>query len=702
MVMKTSNYIAACKGIRVSVARHFFSRMMFFLTVVSATAFASNEVFPVSPKWVDDGRPAKAGEAWYADDPAPEFRAKFTVQKPQVNETALKIACAGLYEIAVNGKVVGTGVSLMPLWSPYDKTVYADTITLPAGLLKPAPEENVISVTLGKGWYDMPPLAFWSWIVFKNALAGGRATFALAINGKELDWEWRNTALVQNSLHLGVVENRTLPEDTEWKPAAVAKGPRGKIVPRLAPPIGVIGTASGKARWLKEGEVQVIDFGVNSSGVPEFVFRNTVKGDRIEIVYGERIYPSGEVNVLTQTAGQIKRGNGGPGAPQIAMQKDVLVCAGGEEERFSPRFTWHACRYAQVSGARTLLQTNEVTMKFVASLVKEVAPGATRKFASEDMNKLHEVCKRTFLANLIGVQSDCPGRERLGYGGDIVATCEAYMLNWDMREFYLKTLQDFADEAADNGWITETAPYVGIADRAYGNRSGPISWALAVPVLMDGILRHYGDRRALDFYPVCKRYIGLLDAKYPDGVIPTCIGDHEALERAPNEVVATAHWHEFVRLSAKFAKMTGNEEDQKRFEAIAAKVADVFKRRWVKNGVVANGSQSAQALALYLGLVPEAEIAAAEKQLLEALKKDEFGPRTGIFTTRYMLMYLSEHGYLDVAERIVARRAFPGWLHMLERGATTLWETWRESDNKFSNNHPMFGSVDEWLLKYGK
>ena len=36
---------------------------------------------------------------------------------------------------------------------------------------------------------------------------------------------------------------------------------------------------------------------------------------------------------------------------------------------------------------------------------------------------------------------------------------------------------------------------------------------------------------------------------------------------------------------------------------------------------------------------------------------------------------------------------------MLERGATTLWETWAESDNVYSQNHPMFGSVSEWFYK---
>jgi alpha-L-rhamnosidase len=36
---------------------------------------------------------------------------------------------------------------------------------------------------------------------------------------------------------------------------------------------------------------------------------------------------------------------------------------------------------------------------------------------------------------------------------------------------------------------------------------------------------------------------------------------------------------------------------------------------------------------------------------------------------------------------------------MIDRGATTLWETWKESDNVYSQNHPMFGSVDAWIVK---
>ena len=72
------------------------------------------------------------------------------------------------------------------------------------------------------------------------------------------------------------------------------------------------------------------------------------------------------------------------------------------------------------------------------------------------------------------VQSDCPAREKFGYGGDIVGSSEMAILNFDMARLYAKTVRDFADAARPNGGITETAPYVGIADGGFGGGSGPI------------------------------------------------------------------------------------------------------------------------------------------------------------------------------------------------------------------------------------
>ena len=669
---------------------------------VSAAGFAAVADNLAAQPWIGDGQSDRNGADWYDEDPAPEFRAVFTL--PEGTRTAkVHFACVGFGWFSFDGEAMMRTDGLDTLWTPYDKTVYSKTFTVKAGA-----GAHEIVVRLGNGFYNLPPLRFWGSMCFRTVLAHGRPCFKMAVEGVKgpLEWKWRRTNVVRNSVYLGSEIDATRPVDSDWKPAANVAGPKGTIRPWPDENLGMVvdGFHHGSSKWLKEGLVQIVDVGVNASGAPEFVFRGEERGTGIEIVYGERLNADGSVNVLTQTAGQIKRGNGGPGAPRVACQRDVYVCGGAERERFTPPFTWHIFRYAEIRGAKHLLGDGDAA-RSVRSMVSlaDKAPAA-KAFKTKDagLAAIHEMCRRTFQANMIGgVQSDCPGRERLGYGGDIVSSSEAFILNWDMRAIYLKILQDFADEAADDGWITETAPYVGIGDRGYGRRAGPVSWSLAVPELIDALLRHYGETKALDYYPVCARYVRLLAAKYPSGLIPRCIGDHEALARAPNDMTGTAHWHRFVALTAGFAKRLGRTDDAAEFGALADRIKAAFVAKYVKDGVVANGTQSAQAIALYLGLVPADQVPAAERRLVAAIEERGFGPTTGIFSTRYMLMYLSENGRLDLARKIVLHKGFPGWLHMLDRGATTLWETWKESDNIFSNCHPMFGSVDEWILKYG-
>jgi len=689
------------------------------ILVMAATmaSFGGVEALKDMP-WIGDGRPELKNDAdFYKEECAPRFRAEFVLPQDALKngEPKVHVACAGYYSLWVNGQLVPGQLGLDQLWTPFDHTIYANLFTFPKGTFKPYPAKNEIQLLLGNGFYNLPPLRFWGGKNFRAALAHGRPCFKLTIDGVEapLEWKWRESYLVKNCVYLGAEIDRSREEKEFTRPAANVKGPKGQILPQRAPQVRAIGHLVGKSRWLKEGSVQVVDFGVNASGVTRFIFDGPHQpGQRIEVLFGERLNKDGSVNVLTQTAGQIKAGRckGGPGAPATAAQRDVLICRGIGRECLSSEFAWHICRYAEIRGWNKLLGTNatdgrpEAEMSVVSSQVQDSELAAKFQPAKPEFAKLHEICRRTFRANLIGVQSDCPGRERLGYGGDIAATFEALMLNYDMREFYLKVLQDFADEASGDGWLTETAPHVGIADGGFGGRSGPVAWAVGVPLVMDGLIRHYPDiqARVLAYYPVCSRYVRLVAAKCPSGIIPRCIGDHEALERAPNDLNATAHWYKFVTLTAKFAKLLGKADEVKEFNAIAATIKKAFATKWVKaDGTVANGTQSAQALALYMGLVPDALIPAAEAKLVAAVEVKGCAPYTGIYSTRYMLMYLSEHGRRDLAEKIVLHQGFPGWLHMLDQGATTLWETWRESDNTFSNCHPMFGSVDEWILLYG-
>jgi alpha-L-rhamnosidase len=52
----------------------------------------------------------------------------------------------------------------------------------------------------------------------------------------------------------------------------------------------------------------------------------------------------------------------------------------------------------------------------------------------------------------------------------------------------------------------------------------------------------------------------------------------------------------------------------------------------------------------------------------------------------------------DLAYTITNQKDYPGYIYMLENGATTLWEHW-EIPEQNSLNHPMFGSVSEWFYR---
>jgi alpha-L-rhamnosidase len=657
--------------------------------------------------WISDLKPQLDGVAAYGDDPAPVFRGNFDLKK--IEDAFLSIAALGYYDIELNGKKL-TSTSLMPLWTVADKTILEDDYGVKEFLRV---GENEIRVTLGNGWYNPLPMKMFQRFNFREYIANGRPRFSLSIKAKDgtvllktgENWSVGYGPVIRNNVYLGVKYDARKKTIGKWGRVKVCEIPEAKVLKRTAPAIiPQEKTVAGDGRMLEsiEGKKkvyrQIIDFGKNGSGVPTFNFGKGAKGEVITIRYGELLNPDGTLNPMTAVFGQVKRGGGGEGCPELAEAVDTYIRSGDGEEIFTPPFTFHAFRYAEITGLKKPLKAGDAVSFVHASDLKIVS-----KFecSREDFNRLHEVCRRTFISNLVGVQSDCPGRERLGYGGDIAASAETMALNYDMREFYLKALRDFCDDAEkQGGWFTETSPYIGIADRGFGGASGSISWTVAVPIMMETLIRYYGEKRVFEFYPACVRYLRLVDGKCPNGIIPDCIGDHECLERGDNSVVATIYYREFARIIAKMARLQNLAEDAAEFEALEAKILRAFREKFVSGGKVGpKGVQGEQALALFFKMLPDSEIKTALDILIEDVYEHGGALTTGIFGTRALLMYLSESGHGDLAGRVASYEDFPGYLNMLKNGATTLWEHWQEETMIYSHNHPMFGTVDEWFIR---
>ena len=244
-----------------------------------------------------------------------------------------------------------------------------------------------------------------------------------------------------------------------------------------------------------------IDMGQNFSGWVRYKFK-APKGTQIRCRYGELLYEDGTLNPMTSVCGQIKGTRmsrngkealvGGPGSPEIAWQADTYIAKGNGWEIYTPRFTFHAFRYVEITGLPGLPRPEAVTGLRLHAAVESVG-----SFVCSDplLNSIQDMTRRTFLSNLFSVQSDCPHRERFGYGGDIAVTCEAFMMNFNMASFYAKAVRDWQDAALTDGMLTDTAPFVGI-------QYCGVAWAMVHPLLQAELFRYF-PRRTITPYQPC-------------------------------------------------------------------------------------------------------------------------------------------------------------------------------------------------------
>ena len=671
-------------------------------------------------KWIQRKSAGSIPDAAMFDDhPAPLLRKEFSLDK-QIARARVYVSGLGYYELRLNGAKVGDHV-LDPGWTSYAKRVLYSTYDVTAQLKR---GRNALGIMLGNGWFNPLPLRMWGIYSLREHLtiSEPRAIMQLVVEFTDgtsqtivTDESWRvsDGPILRNSVYLGELYDarREQPgwdkasfDDSRWENAVLATEPNlGPLCAQTAPPIRV--TRVLKPVKLSEPKpgVFIFDFGQNFAGWSRLCVKGKA-GTRVWVRSGELLYPDGTLNGMTAVCGQIKGGGknyrySGVGQPKTAFQLDEYILSGNGLEVFTPRFTFHGFRYVEVTGfpGRPTLDALEGLR-----LNADVVSAGSFECSNERFNRIQQMVLWTELSNLFSVQSDCPHREKFGYGGDIVASSEMGMLNFDMASFYSKAAQDLLDAVCPNGGFTETSPFVGIASEGLGGNAGPIGWGTAEPLLLCQLRQYYGERRLLEQqYEATKKWIALLQLKAQDGILDNGISDHESLVPKPRALTGTAFYYFNVKLFGQLATVLGKEDDARKASALAEEIKAAFNKQFLQPGTGRYdiASQACQAIALYHDLAPADEQARAFEVLLHDLLIHGDHLTTGIFATKYMLDALTDNGHADVAYEFVNQRTFPGWGYMLEHGATTLWEHWEFSDNTYSHNHPMFGSVSEWFYK---
>ncbi|NLT03465.1 MAG: family 78 glycoside hydrolase catalytic domain [Bacteroidales bacterium] len=625
-------------------------------------------------------------------------------QRP--TKAMLYVSALGHGEVTLNGNRVGDA-QFEPLWSDYDKTVYYSAYDL-TGQLKPG--EQVLGVLLGNGFYNSVGNRYRKlWVSFgpPTLFLQLHLTYAdgsQSIIRSDESWHYALSPITFNDIFGGEDYDATLEQpgwdrpgfvpDSCWQPVVIQEAPKGQLTPSLAPPVKVMDNYPvQQLKRIKHG-VYLLDMGQNLSGFPAIRVKGP-KGAVVKLVVGELL--SGD------TAVSQKR-SGGPHYYSYTLR-------GEGEESWQPRFSYYGYRFIQLEGADFLTPepgsdlpvVTAVTSRFIHNSTYE-----TGRFACSNnlFNQVYGLIHMAVKSNFQAVFTDCPHREKLGWLEQNHLNGPALFMTYDLAPVTPKMVRDMVDAQRPNGLIPSIAPEYVVFDRDFSDSP---EWGVAGVMVPWLYYTHYGDIRMLEqAYPMMKRYVDYLGSCSKDGIVSHGLGDwydygpHAAgySKNTPIALSATAHYYLGLTYVAKTAKLLGHKADAASYKALATAVKKAYNKTFFnpETNQYATGSQYANAVSIYLDLVPAKKRAAVLANLVANIKQNGYRLTTGDVGNRYLFMTLAENGLNDLMYTMQNHTDVPGYGYQVAYGVTTLTEQW---DPKRGNswNHFMLGQIDEWFYR---
>lgn len=622
----------------------------------------------------------------------------FSVKKKIVKARAYATAL-GMYTLSVNGKRAGD-LYFAPYWTSYNKMLEYQTYDV-TPLLKPG--ENEAAVTVAKGWCSGELV----WTNHRDIYTSVNAALLelhifyddgskdVIKTGK--DWQARRSFIIDSEIYHGETQDFTQ-KLNEIFPVKKVGYDKSKIVAQINEPCRVIEKRKPVKHIITPKGEQVLDFGQNLVGVAEFKIKG-VKGQTVILKHAEILDEKG--NFYTENL----RG---------AKSTDTFILSGGEQI-LSSVFTFHGFRFLQITGA-------EIALEDCTALVihSDMKPAGTLVTSSPLVNQLISNIRWGQRGNFVDVPTDCPQRdERLGWTGDINAFARTATFNYNVAPFLRKWLCDVRNDQIPDGGIPSVIPDV-LGQHGNGAEAMWSSAAVMVPWTLYNV---YGDIRFIsEHYQCMRKYIDkLLSVRNKDGLIDKGhqYADWLSLDggwmcettRGATDYyfIANVFCAIVLEIFCKAARLTGKAGDGKKYSAIYDKLLKKIRGEYfTKTGRMVTETQTACVLALNFNIAPDALRPKIAGRLENAMKRFDNKLATGFIGTPFLCFALSDNGLHGYAESLLLNEEYPGWLHPVKLGATTIWERWnsllpdgRPNPNAGMNsyNHYAYGSVGEFLWR---
>lgn len=631
----------------------------------------------------------------------PLLRKEFVIKKSVKRATAF-IAGLGHFHLSVNGKKTGDHF-LDAGWTQYSNNALYVTFDITHQLKK---DGNALGVMLGNGFYYTPRERY-----RKITVAYGYPKMICRVALEYTDgsvediisddsWKAAPGPITFSSIYSGEDYNANLEQagwdspsfnDQSWKTALIVDGPP-VLSAQTADPLKITDSFSVKKILQPKPSVWVYDFGQNASGI----FRIKVKGkqqDQIVFRPAELITDDG---LVTQDA---------VGTPVYFN----YTLKGETPEAWQPQFTYYGFRYIQVEGAVPNGEPNPQGLPVIMEIESLHTRNAAAKVGSfscsnELFNRTNTLIDWAIRSNMASVLTDCPHREKLGWLEEAHLMGSSVKYNYNIAGLGRKIVKDMIDAQTADGLVPDIAPeYVHFES---GFRDSP-EWGSNSIILPWYLYQWYGDEQALkEAYPMMQRYVDYLQRKSANGILSHGLGDWFDIgpknpgesQLTPKGVTATAIFYYDLSILSKVAKLLGKSADAWIYEEMAEKVRTAFNNSFFNKDTkqYATGSQTANAMAVYIGLVEPQYKETVVENIVADIRERKNSLTAGDIGYRYLIRVLEENGRSDVIFDMNNRSDVPGYGFQLAHGATALTESW-QAYRFVSNNHFMLGHLMEWF-----
>ena len=627
--------------------------------------------------------------------PAPLLRKTFELPSP-VRRARLYVSGIGWSETYLNGAKVSDRV-LDPAASEYGKSVCYVVHDVTWRLREGA---NAIGLWLGNGWYSEPefPNRYGDCprvLVQLNVELENGETTSIA---SDESWETSGSCIIQNDFWHGEIYDARLEspgwndvgfDESAWNAAEVKDAPGGVLRSQLMAPIRVVSVRKPVRMTEPKPNVYVYHFDQLFGGWVRLRIRGHA-GTKVTIKYSAR---------LNEETGLVDKHRHEP--PKAT---DYYILRGDPDgEAYEPRFTYHPVNYIQIDGTPA-----ELTIDDLDGCIVHTDEDLSGDFvcANDLVNKIHRNVGWTLTNGLFGMPLDCLHREHWAWTDPATITGSLYPRK-HMPLFWTKWLQDIADSQGEDGAVPQIAPaYHGPGfDAAWGGNYPPLVWYLYRYFGDEGMLRqHYeGMKRCTDHMVSVAEDFIITRGLYGDHMLPGAEPGKEEFVSSvtPPPLVWTGYFYRAAHVVSQAAEVLGKGDDARRYGDLAVQIAEAFNAKWLDSSAheYANGSQTANAFALALSIVPDSDREGVVESLIQSItEQHDNHHHTGNTGTTCLIDMLTALGHGEVMWKIATNTTYPGWGYMVEQGATTIWESWSlKFDWGEAESMIMWATIDEFF-----